>query len=158
MTLMLFILIGILFLMLVSGGYIFGIACLRAKELPWLDKIALRKTPYGKFGDHIAAGDRWLKEHGAQELTIKSHDGLALRALWVPANTPKGTAMLVHGYRSCFLADFGLAFDMYHNMGFNLLLPYQRSHGKSRGICITFGVKESEDMRRWIAYHNTKLG
>lgn len=158
MTWILYVLIGILALLLVSGGYIFGIACLRGKELPWLDRVALKKTPYGRFYDHIAAGDKWLKEHNASELKMKSHDGLELCALWVPVDNARGTAMLVHGYRSCFLADFGLAFDMYHNMGFNLLLPYQRAHGKSKGICITFGVKESIDMKSWIELHNKIMG
>ena len=154
----LLVLFGILVLMLISGIYIFGIACLRAKELPWLDRVALNKTPYGRFYEHIAAGDMWLKEHNARELKMISHDGLELCALWVPADNARGTAVLVHGYRSCFLVDFGLAFDMYHNMGYNLLLPYQRSHGKSKGICITFGVKESEDMRQWIELHNETFG
>jgi len=144
--------------MLASGLYIFGVACLRTKELPWLDRVALKKTPYGRFYDHIAAGDKWLKEHNASEIKMKSHDGLELCALWVPADKPRGTALLVHGYRSCFLADFGLAFEMYHSMGFNLLLPYQRCHGKSRGLCITFGVKESEDMKQWIKLHNETFG
>lgn len=158
MTLILIILVGLLGIMLVSGFYIFGIACLRGKELPWLDRVALNKTPYGRFYEHISAGDIWLNEHNAQELKMKSFDGLELCALWVPADNARGTAMLVHGYRSCFLADFGLAFDMYHNMGYNLLLPYQRSHGKSKGICITFGVKESRDMERWIEMHNATFG
>lgn len=158
MTWILFVLIGILALMFISGVYIFAIACVRAKELPWLDRVALKKTPYGRFYDHIAAGKEWLDAHHAQELNMKSDDGLELCALWVPAEDPKGTAMLVHGYRSCFLADFGPAFDFYHRMGFNLLLPYQRSHGKSRGLCITFGVKESQDMRRWIELHNATFG
>lgn len=158
MALILYVLIGIFVLMLVSGFYIFGIACVRSKELPWLDKVALKKTPYGKFYDHIAAGDRWLREHNPTELKMKSYDGTELCALWVPADKPRGTALLVHGYRSCFLADYGLAFEMYHNMGFNLLLPYQRSHGKSKGICITFGVKESKDMRCWIHLHNETFG
>lgn len=158
MTVVSFVVLAIVFLLLMSGAYIFGIACVRGKELPWLDEASLKKTPYGRFYEHITAGDTWLKEHQAREVKIKSFDGLELCALWVPAEHPRGTAMLVHGYRSCFLADFGLAFDQYYKMGFNLLLPYQRSHGKSNGICITFGVKESRDMAAWIDMHNETFG
>ena len=158
MALIPWVLGAILALVLVSGTYVFVVSCLRTKELPWLDKVALSKTPYGRFYDHIVEGDKWLKEHEAKEVFIKSHDGLELCALWVPAKNPRATAMLVHGYRSCFLADFGLAFDMYHKMGFNLLLPYQRAHGKSKGIWITFGVKESRDMQNWVVFHNENFG
>ena len=158
MTIVLWILAAVLILMLVSGGYVFVVSCVRAKELPWLDRDGLQKTPYGRFYDHIVAGERWLKEHNAQLISTKSFDGVELCALWVPAEKPKATAMLIHGYRSCFMADFGLAFDMYHRMGFNLLLPYQRAHGKSKGLFITFGVKESRDMEEWIQLHNREFG
>jgi len=56
------------------------------------------------------------------------------------------------------LVDFGLAFAFYHALGMNILVPHQRSHGKSEGRYITFGVKESEDMQCWIDYHNKTYG
>ena len=158
MTIAFFLFAAFMILVLVSGGYAFFTACLRRKDLPWLDKQALQKTPYGRFSEHIQAADRWLTEHRAQEVSITSEDGLTLRGWWVPAEEPRGTMLLVHGYRSCALADFGPALDFYHNMGMNMLLPFQRSHGKSEGKYITFGVKESRDMLRWIDFHNQTFG
>ncbi len=158
MTVFLVALVGIALLLLVSGICTFLMACVRQKELPWLDDRALQKTPYGRFSDHIQKADVWLKEHNAQPVSILSRDGLTLRGLWIPAENARGTVLLVHGYRSCVLADFGLAFDFYHDLGFNLLLPDQRSHGKSEGKFITFGIRESEDMVRWIDFHNRCFG
>ena len=66
--------------------------------------------------------------------------------------------MLAHGYRSTILVDFGLAYAFYHALGMNILVPHQRAHGQSEGKYITFGVKESEDMQCWIAYHNQRFG
>lgn len=47
---------------------------------------------------------------------------------------------------------------LYHDLGFNVLLPQQRSHGQSQGRVITFGVKESRDMLGWIKMHNSVFG
>ncbi len=148
----------VLALILTMGITTFVLACVRQKELPWLNDQALQKTAYGRFSDHIRKADRWLRDHDAQSVSIKSRDGLRLRGLWVPVENAKGTVLFVHGYRSCVLADFGLAYDFYRDMGFNLLLPDQRSHGKSEGKFITFGVRESEDMACWVNFHNREFG
>ena len=44
MRLVVFILIALLVLILFSGGYTFVMACVRRKELPWLDEDAMKKT------------------------------------------------------------------------------------------------------------------
>ena len=153
-----FILIALVLLILVSGAYAFVVACVRRKELPWLDEQAMKKTSYGKYYENIVIGDKFLRENPSQDVQIVSHDGLKLRGVWVPAENPKGTILLAHGYRSSKMVDFSLAFGMYHAMNMNILIPDQRSHGKSEGKYITFGVKESRDMEAWIAFHNKTLG
>lgn len=158
MPLFLFLIIAFLLLILVSGVYVFIVACVRKKDLPWLVEEEIKKTAYGKFYDYIVASDLWLKEHDAKDVYVTSDDGLKLHGLWIPAENPKGTVLFAHGYRSTMLVDFGLAFDYYHNRGMNLLIPEQRSHGKSEGRFITFGVKESRDMLCWLKYHNQRLG
>lgn len=156
--LILFIACAVLLLLLVSGGYVFTVACLRRKELPWLVKEEIEKTPYGRYYETIVAADQWLKDHNAKDIWIKSDDGLKLHGQWVRVHNARGTMLLVHGYRSTKLVDFGVAFDYYHEKGFNLLLPEHRCHGESQGRFITFGVKESTDMLRWIEYHNREFG
>lgn len=158
MELVLFVLIAMALLILVSGGYTFIVACVRRKELPWLDEEAMMKTSYAKYYENIVIGDKFLKENPSQSVEIESFDGLKLRGIWVPAENAKGTILLAHGYRSSKMVDFSLAFAMYHAIGMNILLPDQRSHGRSEGRYITFGVKESRDMQSWIAYHNQTFG
>lgn len=158
MPVILFILTAILILILVSGGYVFLVGCVRRKELPWFVEDELKKTPYGKYYEHIINADNWLKTHKAEDVYITSEDGLRLHGLWVGVDNARATVLLVHGYRSSMLVDFGLAFEFYHSMGFNLLIPDQRSHGKSQGWFITFGVKESRDMLGWLKFHNEHYG
>ena len=154
----LFVLCAILLLLLVSGAYTFVVACVRRKDLPWLVEEEIKKTSYGKYYSFIVKSNQWLQDHKAQDVYISSDDGLKLHGLWISAPNAKGTVLFAHGYRSTMLVDFGLAFEFYHNAGMNLLIPEQRSHGKSQGQYITFGIKESADMKQWIAFHNREFG
>lgn len=157
MKIFLFILLSVLLLLLVSGGYTFFTACRRRKEHPWFSKEELSRTSFGKYYPSIIATDVWLKEKNAREISMLSRDGLCLRALWIGAENAIGTILLAHGYRSTFLVDFSKAFASYHQKGLNILVPYQRAHGKSEGRYITFGVKESDDFLQWVEYHNENL-
>ncbi len=148
---------GIAVIIVAMGGYTFFAACRRKKEYCWTNLDSLKNTPYEKHIDLISHSIQWLSSHDSKELTLTSEDGLKLHGYWIPAENPRGTILLAHGYRSTMLVDFGMVLDMYHIEGMNLLLPEQRSHGKSEGKYITFGVKESKDMARWICYHNEKL-
>jgi fermentation-respiration switch protein FrsA (DUF1100 family) len=92
------------------------------------------------------------------DIWTESHDKRKLHAHWIPAEDPKGTVLLAHGYRSTKLLDFGMVYELYHNLGMNLLLIDQRSHGDSEGKYITFGVLESRDVQSWIKFHNQHFG
>ena len=155
MFLAIYLLVGLILLTVFSGFYVFWVACVRRKEHPWLEE-AIKQTSYGKYYDAIRASDKFLREQQAQDVWIESHDGLKLHALWIPAENPVGTVILAHGYRSTKLVDFSMVYRIYHDWGLNLLVPDQRSHGQSQGRFITFGVKESRDMKGWIRWHNQK--
>lgn len=154
----LYLLLAAVLILLVSGAYVFWVGCRRRKELPWLVEEEIRKTSYGKYWNGIKHSDQWLHDHHAQSLQMVSFDGLKLTALWIPADSPKATIILAHGYRSTKLVDFAMAYDVYHKAGLNILVIDQRAHGDSEGKWITFGVKESRDVLDWVQYHNQKLG
>lgn len=139
-------------LILAVGGYLFHRSCVRVPDLPWLDYEAILKTNYAPHADLIQRSDKWLKDHNAMDVWITAEDGLKLHGLWVKADNPVGTIILVHGYHSTKLVDFGGSMAFFHRQGLNLLLPDQRCHGQSEGKYITFGVKESRDMLCWLRY------
>jgi len=153
-----YILLAVLLLLLISGGYTFWAACVRRKELPWLVEEELQKTSYGKYYKYILHSVTYLKEHNAREISVTSFDGLKLCGTWLEAENPKGTIILAHGYRSCKLVEFSMVLDFYRSYGLNILLPDQRAHGKSEGRLITFGVKECQDMKKWIDWVNGQQG
>ncbi len=140
------------------GGYLFFAACGRGKEWDWLDEDAVAKTEYGKYNQLIQKGHRWLRDHNAQDVHMESRDGLRLHGLWVPAEDPRGTIILAHGYHSCIFTDFSFVYDRYHRAGLNLLLPDQRCHRESEGKFITFGVLESRDFIDWGHFVNETFG
>ena len=157
MKIALFVVIAILVMICVAGAYVFVMACVRHKETPWLDSTKILKTPDGKYYELMRDTDKWLEMHNAMDICVKSRDGLLLHGLFVQNENAIGTVLLVHGYRSTHLLDFSAAIPYFYEMGFNLLIPNQRAHGKSQGKYITFGVKESADMEKWIEYHNREI-
>jgi len=153
----LLIALGVIVLILCVGYYLFIRSCRRVPERPWLEPEKLAGTALAVFSDSIIAAHKWLMDHEARDVWICSRDGLKLHGLWIPAEKPVGTMLLAHGYHSTYLVDFSSALASYHDQGLNLLVPDQRSHGKSEGKYTTFGVKESRDMVDWIDYHNQQL-
>lgn len=139
------------------GAYIFFLACGRGKEVNWSDEEAVKASPFGQYYTHIQEGRQWLQAHNARDVFMTNRDGLRLHASWIPAENAKGTVIFAHGFHSCGLSDFSLAFDLYHNMDMNILLLTHRTHSPSQGKYITFGVTESQDMQEWITYHNEQL-
>ena len=102
----------------------------------------------------------YIKAHTGERPQITSFDGLRLTALYLPApgGSPKGTVLAFHGYRSLATIDFALEVEFFHRLGYDVLLPYQRSHGPSQGRHITFGVKERFDCRDWAWYVARRFG
>lgn len=142
-----------------AGGYWgFQYACRREEDPDWDDPAAMEKSIYAEFTESIPVARKWLSDHNAQDVSVKSFDGLTLRAKWVPAPNPKATIILFHGYHTHYIHDFAGIFSMYHSVGLNLLLVRQRGHGESEGKHITFGVKERRDVLSWVEFHNRTHG
>ena len=104
------------------------------------------------------ADTEWFFSQNPKEITTESFDGLKLVAYNLTAENAKGTWLLIHGHQSAPLREYaGLAKFLYE-LGYNVVLPYQRAHGKSEGRYITFGIKERYDVRDWILKINEIYG
>lgn len=151
--------LAFLFVAYVMVGYsMFHIACVRGKDLDWLDPEAVKKTSYGPYYDLIPTAHKWIHDHDARHVYIQSHDELKLHGWWIPAENAIGSMLMFHGYRSTYMVDFSAIYELYHHRGYNLLLVDQRSHGLSEGKYITFGVKECRDAASWVDWHNKEIG
>lgn len=149
MILLVLIILGILILIFISVNlYLFYLAFVKQKSPDFEDLDNPVNKPLCEFKKELKAGIDFINSEPCKWLYITSFDGLKLAARYFDRNYDK-TIILFHGYRSCASRDFSCAVKMYLDFGFNVLLVDQRTHGRSEGFLITFGVKESIDVISW---------
>ena len=110
------------------------------------------------FKDVIQKGMDYIRNSEHTVETTKSFDGLKLVGNYYKSGNSKRTIIIFHGYRSSGIRDFSCAVRLYNELGLNVLLVDQRSHGRSEGKYITFGVNERKDVAAWINYVLKKCG
>jgi fermentation-respiration switch protein FrsA (DUF1100 family) len=100
----------------------------------------------------LEAADRlWIDVMPREEAGIVSHDGLALKGWFLPADAVcAATMILAHGYSGHPRQLSAIARDVYEHLGYNLLLPCARGYGGSQGEYIGFGWLDRLDYLRWI--------
>ena len=152
------IFIAILSAIILGGSYYaYRLAFLAPMESR--DKVP---EPIGKHYDPyrgtIEEMFRTLIQRPCEEVSITSHDGLKLVGRYY--HTADGAPLCIgfHGYKSTYVADFSGGSAMCIANGCNLLLVDQRSHGKSQGRTITFGIHERKDASRWVDYAVHRFG
>ena len=106
----------------------------------------------GPYRDLIESGQAWLKNAPSRNVSLQSYDGLKLAASYYEHPKAKGVLIACHGYRSDGVRDFASACRFYSEHDLSILLIDQRAAGRSEGKYITFGVRESRDVRSWCEY------
>ena len=91
-------------------------------------------------------------------VNITSFDGLRLCARYYHFRDGAPVAIIMHGYRSNYCRDGNGGFKILRSMGFNILMPDQRAHGKSEGRVISFGINERRDCLGWVKYLKNRFG
>lgn len=120
----------------------------------------------------MADGEKWeeyikiihaqrekLLERPSEHITIMSRDNLELHGdIFIAAKSTKRTAIMFHGYTSCGMNDCVSMGEYFAEKGYNVLVVDQRSHGKSEGAYIGFGVLDRYDCVKWINYCTERFG
>lgn len=108
---------------------------------------------FADFQKELEEGKAWFGAQDKEKITMTAGDGLKLVAYYLPAKVEaRKILILMHGYRNDGFGDFAGLVKFYHEMGYDLLVPHQRSHGESEGTYICFGVKERYDLKQWSDY------
>jgi len=140
----------ILIINIVASFYFYHLAIERGpkKFLQDNDDLEVSAETMEEFleGDWI----RWTEEQNFEELELTSFDGLTLQAYYLPAKEPTNkTVIFAHGYLGNAL-QMGLFGQYYYEeLGYNLLLPNLRGHGKSEGDYYGFGWHDRLDLVDW---------
>lgn len=120
----------------------------------------------------MADGDKWeeyikiihrerdkLLQRKSEHVSVITHDGLTLHGDYFPSEKPSHrTAILVHGYTSCGMNDCPTMAEYFLERNWNALIVDQRSHGKSEGDYVGFGILDRFDCLKWIDYITEKSG
>lgn len=97
---------------------------------------------------HSAKQREWMLLT-AKQRQILSQDNLILNAYFIAAPEPTDCyVILCHGYKNSALSMAEYA-AVYHQAGWNVLVPDHRAHGYSQGRYITMGWKEHQDLILW---------
>lgn len=144
------ILLGVALALIVAlvfvGNYFYNYAVVPS-EKDFLDEDTPGTTQTSKETD----AHKWFSsKENRSDWTITSKDGLKLSAIYLPAETKsEKTALVAHGYMGNAETMTNYA-KMFHDMGYNVLVPDARGHGKSEGDYIGFGWPERKDYVQWI--------
>jgi uncharacterized protein len=92
---------------------------------------------------------------GATPISFPSRSGATLRGWFAPGVPGHGAILLVHGIHADRRVMLGRA-RFLHRAGYTVLLFDLQAHGESTGDRITFGAKESLDVRSAIDVLHTK--
>lgn len=135
--------------------------------------IAYRRTFYNNPKKHPVDPYRVLKKDSTafkkeyidnilaqpyENIYIKSHDGLSLRARLYMHSDDAPFAIQCHGYHSSPMIDFCGGGPLAMRLGFNVIMIDQRAHGESEGNTISFGANESADVVGWVNYVREHYG
>ena len=81
---------------------------------------------------------------------FQSTDSIALDGWWIPADSPKGTVVVLHGYGESKNQSLAYA-PFLHNASYNVFTFDFRAHGESGGDHTTVGRDETADVEgAWL--------
>ena len=121
------------------------------------DDFNLGAPLYEGHRDEVIPLIEGIRKEPYEDVYITSFDKLKLHARLYDQKSDT-VAILCHGYRGTAYRDFsGGATEVLH-LGYNVILIDERAHGKSEGHSITFGIRETKDVLKWVDYARERFG
>ncbi|HCM88267.1 MULTISPECIES: alpha/beta hydrolase [Vagococcus] len=101
----------------------------------------------------------WLfADKKLETITVQSEDNLRLQAKLITNKKPTNkTVIVAHGYMSEGNA-MGRYAQLFYDLGYDVLVPDNRGHGKSEGDYTGFGWLDRKDYVKWIDEIITRQG
>lgn len=135
--------IVIAMILLVAGMYFFHVAQVRDPKANQPDVLRTKTNPLYQYEHKFLARDK-------QTWHETTKDGLKLDAWYVAADKKTNkTVILAHGWHNnkTTMAIYG---ELFHDLGYNVLIPDNRAHGKSQGKIIGYGWLDRRDYSQWL--------
>lgn len=155
---LLILLIALVIVVLVFAYYSYRISF----HVPVHRNEDLRAVPSGEQYDPVAQKmleiTLIMADAPNESVNTTADDGTQLWGHYYEYYPGAPLILAFHGYRSMAYRDCAGAFALSQKLGFNILAVDQRSHGKSDGRAITFGIRERHDCLKWVEYANKRFG
>jgi len=113
---------------------------------------------YNEIKDRIMSHIDELEKTPCEDVTTKSRDGLTLFGRYYKRELDGIIELDFHGYRGHALRDYCGGAKMCLDKGRSSIIVEQRSHGRSDGNVITFGIRERYDVLSWVDYAIARFG
>ena len=107
-----------------------------------------------RFAAHKEIADRIAQASAAtwREAQIQAADGIVLKAWeFLPHQWNGATVLVLHGHFDTREGTAGFA-PMLLQHGYAVLVPDNRGHGASGGAEVTYGLRERDDVQRWVGW------
>lgn len=127
-----------------AGLYFFRLAVIPGKKSFLGSHTPLKRTSM------VYRNRQWYHQAPKQHWLMQSASGhYRLDANYLPKAGSHKTAIILHGYMGN-KNTMGEYAAMFHQLGYNTLLPDARAQGQSQGHYIGYGWPERYDVRRWV--------
>lgn len=125
-----------------AGSYFYHVAIARG------DKSFVTQSTTLSKRSPVYREKYWYAHVKKQTWHITSKDQLKLVAWYVPKSGSKKTVVLAHGFAGN-KSLMGAWAGMYHELGYNVLVPDARAAGASQGQAVGYGWLERQDDLQW---------
>lgn len=126
-----------------AGIYFANIVNLRPKDANATQPLLSKKSKLYEYDQKFIHRKKDIWE-------IKSDDDLKLKAWYLPAEKATNkTTILAHGWHDnkTRMRQYG---ELFHELGYNVLIPDNRASGESEGNRIGYGYLDRRDYINWI--------
>ncbi|MCR5484461.1 MAG: alpha/beta hydrolase [Clostridiales bacterium] len=143
--------------LLAVGYYMFKVITSRpdpAKKAPETEERYIQREKDRERDKKI------LFNHPSETVSVNTADGLVLRGWYFPSGKEtKRFVIFSHGHKCNGPDEFAHIIPLYlEELGYNILLPDHRAHGRSDGKYIGFSVLDSKDILLWVDYLTKRFG
>lgn len=151
----------VILVMILLGLLVLGLLGILAAAI-LLMRIAAKPRRY-KQEDSV----KYVREQGLygefdslkkEEIQIPSYDGYALHGFYLPAEGESDRYIIVtHGITDTCYGSIRYA-NLYHRLGFHVVIYDLRNHGENKKTYTTMGIRECRDLRAVAFYVRRRFG
>ena len=132
--------VSVYLILAIAAGVVVGEGSLRLRRLPLRYRAVVEAEVLKRYQTRL------------EDVSVQTADRVTLKAWYIrPRNFNGDAVVLLHGITDNREGMGGFA-RLFLDHGYAVLMPDARAHGESGGMLATYGVRESDDLHRWVSW------